>query len=302
MAGRAEKMISIVIPTKGRVREILRCIDSILKQTNPVHEIIIIDSSKNTGLYYLLKEKFSHAIPKIKYIYSKVSNNAARNIGIRQSAGDIVFFFDDDVTLDKNYIEEVVKVFRSDKEEKIAGVMGNIANMKRDVYGWRSLLRRLFSLDYYGDGKSRLSGLPTWVHGEKEIMKTEFLSGCMSAYRREILDEFKFDENLGLSGGYCFLDDVDMSYRVSRKHTLIYTPFAKLKHRPPKAVSPTKKRQYIFNHFYLFKKNIPKRLLNILAFVLSLFGLLFFTLLFERNLRGFVSYLQGIADIKSKFP
>jgi GT2 family glycosyltransferase len=293
---------SVIIPTKDRVKEILGCIDSILKQTNPVQEIIIIDSSENTGLYSLLKEKFPHAIPKIKYTHSKVSNNAARNIGIQQSTGGIVFFFDDDVILDKNYVKEIVKVFRSDKEGKIAGVMGNITNMKRDVYGWRAMLKRLFYQDHFGDGKFRLSGLPTWVHGKRKIVRTEFLSGCMSAYRREVLDKFKFDEKLGLLGGYCFLDDVDMSYRVSRRYTLMYTPLAKLEHHALGIISPTKRRQYIFNHFYLFKKNVPKRLPNIFAFVLSLYGLLLFALLLQRNLKGFVSYLQGLADITSKFP
>jgi len=294
--------ISVVIPTKDRVKEILKCVDSILKQSTPVQEIIIIDSSKNAGLHSLLKEKFSHALAKIRYIHSKVSNNAARNIGIRQSAGDIVFFFDDDVILDENYVEEVVNVFGSDEEGKIAGVMGNITNMKRDVYSWRAVLRRLFSQDYYGDGKFRLSGLPTLVHGKKRIMRTEFLSGCMMAFRRDVLRRFRFDERLGKLGGYCFLDDVDFSYRVSRKHVLMYTPSAKLKHRSPIVISPERKRQYVFNYFYLFKKNVPKRLPNILAFLVSLFGLLISTGVFERDLKGAIGCLQGIRDVTSNSP
>lgn len=294
--------MSIVIPTKGRVDQIFICLNSILKQTLLPHEIIIIDSSENANLGLFLKRKFRVDHPKVKYIHTEATLTEARNIGTQQSSGDVIFFLDDDIILDKDYVKEVTKVFTNDNDGKIAGVMGNITNMKRDTSGWRATLRRLFFLDYYGNGKFKLSGLPTWVHGQEKIMKTEFLSGCASAYRREVLNEFKFDEKLGVLGGYCFLEDADFSYRVSRKYPLIYTPFAKLEHRAPGVVSPTKKRQYIFNLFYLFKKNVPKRLSNIFAFLLSLFGLLLFTLLFERNVRGFVSYLQGIADIPSKFP
>lgn len=293
---------SVVIPTRGQVDQISRCISSILEQTLLPHEIIVVDAGENTDLNLFLKRKFPVDHPKIEYIHSRTCLTEARNIGVQRSSGDIVFFFDDDVILEGDYIEKVMKVFLSDKEGKIAGVIGNITNVKRDTSGWRAALRSLFSLDYYGNGKFRLSGLPTWVSGENKIMRTEFLSGCASAYRREVLNEFKFDEKLGVLGGYCFLEDADFSYRVSRKYTLMYTPFARLEHRAPRVVSPTKKRQYIFNHFYLFKKNVPKRLSNIFAFLLSLFGLLLFTSLFERNLRGFVSYLQGIADIPSKFP
>lgn len=295
--------ISVVIPTKDRVKQIMACIDSIFKQTRLSDEIIIIDSSQNTDLYSVLKEKFSYVISKIKYIHSIVSNNAARNIGIRQSLGDIVFFFDDDIVLDKDYIKEVVKVFMNDKEAKIAGVMGNITTMRRDIRSWRAKLKRLFYQSYYGDGKFRSSGAATWVHGKRKITRTEFLSGCMSAYRRDVLNEFKWDEKLGVLGGYCYSDDVDLSYRVSREYILMYTPFAKLEHRPPtKMFSSKKKRQYVFNNFYLFKKNIPKQLSNIFAFIISVYGTLLFTLLFEKNPKGFIGCLQGIKDLSSKFP
>lgn len=293
--------VSVVIPTKNRMLEVLNCIDSIIKQELPIDEIVVVDSSKSRSLQYLLTKHFSNHVPKIKYIHSDVSNNAARNIGIQQSTGDIVFFFDDDVILDKNYVSEVVRIFAGDKEEKVGGVMGNIVNMKRDIRSWRALLRRLFFLDGFGDGKFRLSGFPTWVHGETEIKQTEFLSGCMMAFRRRVLSEFKFDENLGRISGYCYLDDVDFSFRVSQRYTLIYTPFAKLKHRGPTLISPARKRQYVFNHFYLFKKNVPKHAPNVLAFFISLFGLLIITGIFERDIYGFFALLKGLNDASKGF-
>jgi len=295
-------VVSVVIPTKGRAGQIFRCLDSILRQTLLPREIIIVDSSENANLGFFLKRKFPVDHPKIKYIHTGASLTKARNIGTQHSSGDVIFFFDDDVILDKDYIKEVTKVFMNDKDGKIGGVMGNITNLKRDTKSWSAMLRRLFYQDQFGNGKFRPSGLPTWVHGEKKILKTEFLSGCASAYRRQVLNEFKFDEKLGMLGGYCYLEDVDFSYRVSQKYDLLYTPFAKLEHQASwlkknDANQIIKKQQLVRNHFYLFKKNTPKHLSNVFAFCSALFGYLLLTLLSERSPKGVIGWLRGIAHI-----
>ena len=227
-----ENVISVIIPTKGRVNEVLECINSILSQTLLPQEILVIDSSKNTDLNTVLKRSFpTEFLRRIKYICFDACLTAARNKGIQKSSGDIVFFFDDDVILDKDYIKEVIKVFRDDRDSSIAGVMGKITNIRTRMSVLNTCLRRLFFLGYFGNGKFNPSGIATSVQHEKRIVRTEFLMGCGMAYRRKIFREFSFDENLGRHSGYCYREDVDFSYRVSRKYSLIYTPFAKLEHR-----------------------------------------------------------------------
>lgn len=294
-----EFKISGIIPTKDRVDEICRCMHSILKQTLLPHEIIIVDSSKGTYLHSVLKRNFPSSVSKIKYIHSEVSNNAARNIGVRHCSGDIVFFFDDDVVLDSDYIKEVVDVFLNDDDCKIGGVMGNIVNTKRDINSLGNKLLRLFFLAHFGNGRYLPSGFPTWIHGEKEVMKTEFLPLTSPAYRRAVFSEFVFDEKLGKLSGYCYLDDVDFCYRVSRRYTLMYTPSAKLEHHLSKTTRvgiAMKKRQWVLNYFYLFKKNMPKRFTNVFAFCFSIFGLIIMTWL-EKDLKAIIGLFQGIKDM-----
>jgi GT2 family glycosyltransferase len=261
------------------------------------HELIIIDSSEKPNLDSVFNEKIPAIMPLIKLIHVKASLSEARNIGVRLSSGDILFFFDDDVVLDTDYIKQVMNVFTDDRERKIGGVMGDIINIGRDLTSLASVMRRLFFWDHFGDGKFLPSGLPTYVHGYGEVAQTEFLSGCMSAYRRKVLKEFAFDENLGRLSGYCYLEDADMSYRVSRKYTLVYTPLAKLEHHPS-AKSRVDRcnitKQLVFNHFYLFKKNMPKRLSIVFPFYLSLFGYFFFTGLSQGSARGIIGWFKGI--------
>lgn len=290
--------VSVVIPTKDRVQQICECIDSIQKQTYSPDEIIVIDSSKTPLLKEILKEKFTKLYPKIKYIYSDVSTSAARNIGGRSSSGDIVFIFDDDVVLHSDYIKEVVKVFASDREGRVGGVMGRITNIKEDANPIKNIVHRLFFLSHTGDGKILPSGLETWVNSKNKIVKTESLSGCMQAYRKKVFDNFLFDEELGRLSGYCYSEDLDFSYRVSRKYALLYTPFAKIEHRPSQVSRihvQTFRRQHIFNHFYLFRKNMPKHFTNLFAFCLSVFGFFLLTLL-RGNMRGVIGVLHGIID------
>jgi len=270
-----------------------------LKQSLLPDEIIIVDSSERRFLYSFLKAKFPLSISKIKVIRSRVSNNAARNMGIQQSSGDIVFFFDDDVTLHRDYVKEVANVFVDDKEGKIGGVMGNIVNRERLVNSLGNKLLRFFFLAHFGSGKYLPSGFPTWVYGEKKVLRTEFLIGCAAAFRKKVVREFGFDEKLGKLSGYCYLDDVDFSYRVSRKYTLVYTPSAQLEHHLSKTtrVDPfMKKRQWVVNHFYLFKKNMPKNLSNVFAFTFSIFGLVIMTWL-EKDLKATIGLFRGIIDM-----
>lgn len=291
--------ISVIIPTKDRFDEIRRCIKSILNQTVVPHEIVVVDSSRKKVLDSLIRETFPHAACNIRYFHYKGSNNMARNMGIRQSTGDILFFFDDDVVLDKDYVKEIMKVLERDKDDNIAGVTGRITNIPRDMPVFSTAFRRVFFLGYFGDGKFLPSGIATSVQHMNKITQTSFLSGCGMAYRAKIFRNFSFDEDLGRHSGYCYRDDVDFSYRVSRKYTLIYTPFAKLQHLKTKTARGNPiliKRQQIFNFHYLFKKNMPKHLTNLVAFCLSVIGLLLLSIS-QKNARETAGILRGILDV-----
>jgi GT2 family glycosyltransferase len=89
-----------------------------------------------------------------------------------------------------------------------------------------------------------------------KITETEILSGCNCSFRKEILDNYLFDE---FFDGYGFSEDVEFSYRVSKGqgNKMVITPFAKLIHnRSPIARTSLKRlfEMHIVNHYYVFKK------------------------------------------------
>ena len=302
--------LSVIIPTRDRIDELRECLDSLFYQTLVPDEIIVIDSGK-TKVYSQLQKAFPVSISEIQYVYSNVCSNSARNIGVRKSSGSILFFFDDDVVLDKDYVKEILGVFANDDKRNIVGLQGNITNMRIKPTNSLTMIigmifRRLLFLSYYNGGNFRLSGLPTWIcrSPEAKMTKVEFMISCASAFRRQVFDEFMFEEKLGMLSGYCAYDDVDFSYRVSRKYTLMYVPHAKLEHhRSKKARSNLMmwNRRRVFNYFYVFKKNMPKELSNILAFFVTLYAFLLFAWLFQKNLKGIIGWFRGIADVTRKY-
>lgn len=309
--------ISVIIPTKDRTQDIVRCLESITIQTMLPTEVVIVDSSEMEELKSTLD---SFADLNIRYIHIEVdkkfkgSSNISRNRGIDNSTGDIIILVDDDVILDKEYIKNIMHVFNNDSERKVGGVIGEIiANTEQDKktvgfikrflrFGDQALTTIFFLLKY-GDGRFRLSGFPTVIKtgSVNEITNIEYLCGCSIAFRREVIKEFRFDQNLNIHG-CCFGDDDDVAYRVSRKYQNIYTPFAKLIHNssPVRANKYAKNRLMIMNHHYLFKKNLPQDFKRKFAFWWSLVGLFVRETIMgvmKRNSSGVRGLMSGMRDM-----
>lgn len=85
--------VSVVIPTYNRASLISECIESVLRQTYKDFEIIVVDDGSNDNTEEVAKV-FKDTIKYIKQENAGVS--AARNRGIRESAGRYVAFLDSD--------------------------------------------------------------------------------------------------------------------------------------------------------------------------------------------------------------
>jgi glycosyltransferase involved in cell wall biosynthesis len=253
--------ISVILPTKNRTQDVIKCLESISIQTMLPDEVVIVDSSETEELKSKL-DSFDNL--NIKYIHDiKASLTRAENIGVENSIGDIIIILDDDVILEKNHIEEIIRVFNNYPAEKIGGVTGNpISNQPKSFikkffsFGMH-VFATIFFITRYGNGKFQLSGMATTIQSADKITECEFLFGCDMAFRKEVISEFKFDESFH---GYSWGEDDDIAYRVSRKYQNFYTPFAKFVHTGSPSARSNKYagiKMGIENHYYLFRKNIP---------------------------------------------
>jgi len=91
-------LVTTVIPTYNRARDVVRAVESTAAQTYPadLHEIIVVDDGSSDGTAELLHERFGDRIRVLRKANGGVS--AARNHGIEHARGDVIALLDSDDT------------------------------------------------------------------------------------------------------------------------------------------------------------------------------------------------------------
>lgn len=94
--------VSVVIPTYNRARYVTEAIDSVLAQTVPPDEIIVVDDGSTDNTQDVLK-RFGD---RIKYIrQDNAGPGIARNTGIKSSKNEYIAFLDSDDLWEPNRLE-----------------------------------------------------------------------------------------------------------------------------------------------------------------------------------------------------
>lgn len=86
-------LVSVIIPTFNRGWAVADAVQSVLQQTVPPHEIIVVDDGSTDNTTEVLKP-FKTRIKILTQNNRGVS--AARNLGIKKSSGDFLAFLDSD--------------------------------------------------------------------------------------------------------------------------------------------------------------------------------------------------------------
>lgn len=294
--------MSVVIATRERYEDLRQCINSIKSQSVLPDELIIVDG----GDFINQKIKALLEGLQIESIYIHEAENhglpIARNIGIQSSSGGIVLFLDDDVYLEPTYIKNIINVFENDKSETIGGVSGIVQNSSSErknnrIFGF-GLMKLFIGSSHKNQGKVLPSGMNVFVSNPTSNIKFEFLFGCNMAYRRQVFKEFMFDETWGV---YCLGEDLDFSYRVSKKYDLIVTPYAKLTHRETlgggfRGDTFTQGFMEIFNRFYILQKNTKMSFSNWISFFRMVIGIILFNsawILLRNKNKGQFNLVKG---------
>lgn len=291
--------ISAVIPTKNRLDDLLKTIRSVTEQSLLPAEIIVVDQSLSTDimdeavkLFNGLKEKMKDDVV-LKYIHDPdiTGLTQARNRAIDANGCDIVLFLDDDVILEKDFIFNIMEIFR--RHDDVYGVSGVVTNTQKGFIG--DLIYKVFMKGPFTDKRYLINTGPKYR--KEELIDVSILPGGLTAYRREVFNDFMFDENFikyGLS------EDFDFSYRVSRKYRNAITPRARLLHVASSVGRSDQSRireSLVLSMHYFFTKNLEKSFYNYLCFFWYLFGGIIYGLLLfilNGNNDTLTGYMKGI--------
>ena len=115
--------VTTVICTASKEREALlrRCVDSVLAGTRvPEQVLLVVD--QNPRLRAELAESLPAAVTLLETERPGLSE--ARTVGVRAATSDVVAFIDDDVEVEPNWLEALVRPFES--TDQVLGVGGKI--------------------------------------------------------------------------------------------------------------------------------------------------------------------------------
>ena len=188
--------ISIVIPTKNRQRSLYRAIKSINDQIYKNFELIIIDQSNKID--NKLKDEST-----IKYFFKPKINSLveAKKYSLKHIKTEYVGFLDDDVELDKNFINNLHNSIIKLNPIGISGT-DNYAREKNFVV---FIIKKFFLLGNFSDDR-------IYFFDNKKIVKANKLSGGYTFFKTEIFKKIRFrEEKL-----FHLNEDVDLSWKIKK--------------------------------------------------------------------------------------
>lgn len=196
---------SVIVPSYNSGSTIRSCLSSLLNQSlsKEDYEIIVVDdgSTDNTGSIIM---EF-----QVKYLWQPNSGPAAaRNHGAREAKGGIILFTDSDCVPAYNWIEEMIKPFKSADIIAVKGAYGTYQ---------KSLVARFAQIEF----QERF----------ELLMKAEsidMVDTYSAAFRRDTFRQHGgFDESFPVANN----EDTDLSYKLSLTgNRMVFNPMAVVFH------------------------------------------------------------------------
>lgn len=245
---------SVCIVTYNSVDDIESCLQAVLKQTFPVESIVVIDNASTDGT----AERVKTYSEQVQFIANEVNNGFAggQNQAIRQTRSDYVLVLNPDVTLDPNYLFEIISYMEQDKA--VGSATGQLVfASNQDIVDSAGLgMKRTRNAYDLGAGEPAANwNLPTAVFG---------VSGAAAVYRSAMIRDIEFEGEFFDEQYFAYKEDVDVAWRAQTLGwTSYYLPSAKAVHhrgwkKGGRSSVPLFVRQHSYqNRFFTLLKNEP---------------------------------------------
>lgn len=101
---------SVIIPTYNRAHLLTETIDTVLQQTYPHFEVIVVDDGSTDDTKEVIESRYGNDA-RVRYFYKQnEERGAARNFGLRQATGDYAVFFDSDDWMKPHYLDSLKSI------------------------------------------------------------------------------------------------------------------------------------------------------------------------------------------------
>lgn len=206
--------VAIITPTKGRHRQLIKLLETLTVQTVKVGQIIVADGGRDAGPTV---EHFVEKLPVTWLDCPTAGQIAQRNLALTKLDAEIavVIYLDDDIQLEADAIEKLVNCWNS-REDQPAGMTLNITNMAKQK---DNLFRRMFFMQSEPRGRVLSSGYNTPMIGLRENIRSQWLIGGATAWRRDILTQ---SVNRPIPSRWAITEDLMYSYALYKAGAALY--------------------------------------------------------------------------------
>ncbi|GIE29538.1 glycosyl transferase [Actinoplanes italicus] len=139
----ASVSISVVVPVYNEEHFLRACLDAVLGQREPVHEVIVVDNGSDDGTIRILEE-YANRVTVLHEPRRGVQH--ARNRGLDAATGDVIGRIDADTRLTPGWSQGVRETFEDPEVQAATGpVTYYDAALSRLIDGGDALFRRIWS-------------------------------------------------------------------------------------------------------------------------------------------------------------
>lgn len=226
--------ISVIIPTYNRATLLKTAIESVLRQTYPVHEVVVVDDGSTDCTKRVVCEyERTETSPCVRYVHQVQQGVAvARNTGIAEATGDWIAFLDSDDCWLREKLDWQVRAL-----QKFADV--SEACVTDSMYMNNALLKKT-AFEQVG---TRCSGpIGIFSNFALRISSNKFHGAYLSAFigRSELIRALGgFHPSLPVN------EDTDFLFRLAQRTSVCYVnmPLTKMDRTPDRTIGLTELRR-----------------------------------------------------------
>lgn len=126
-------LVSVVLPTYDRAGRVRRAIDSVLAQSYPHLELIVVDDGSTDTTPDVLAQVGDPRVTLLRIDHSGVG--AARNLALEKCRGDVVAYIDDDNLMCRHWLKSVVWAFQHHPEIEVLYGARVVETLRPDAWG-----------------------------------------------------------------------------------------------------------------------------------------------------------------------
>lgn len=219
------KPLTVMICTHNRAELLRGALESLEDQSLARNrfEVLVVDNASTDGTAAVVADCVARGKIDVLYVReTELGLDAARNRGIREAAGEVVAFLDDDARARHDWAAEVLEGFDRHDAPILGGRVDLIWEVPRPVWFSDVLLRYLIHCDYGQEPVPVTS--PPWLYGTNVAFRK-------SLFQQIGLFRLDLDRKGGsLMGG----GDTEFFERAhARGHRILYLPTLVVRHLVP---------------------------------------------------------------------